>query len=97
VSARARRREIVGELGRPARSPMRAGGRRYLEKEAGGRSRGRPAGGQRSRNGDVRPRRSGGSSSSSTAGLPLDGEEDDFDFRYRDLSCKESNIERDFC
>jgi hypothetical protein len=70
---------------------MRAGGRRYLEKEAGGRSRGRPAGGQRSSNGDVQPRRSGGSLSSSTAGLPLDGEEDDFDFRCGDLSCKESN------
>jgi hypothetical protein len=47
------------------------------EREAGGTSRGRPAGGRRR---EGRPGRAGGSSSSSTAGLPLDGEELDFDF-----------------
>jgi hypothetical protein len=71
--------------------------------EAGGRSvgcdaSGRPTvareGGRRegsgARDGGVRPGRSGGSSSSSTAGLPLDREESIFDFRCKDLGCKES-------
>jgi hypothetical protein len=80
------------------RSSGNWGGRRDLrcEREAGGTSRRRPAvdreGGRRegSAAGTAVCGRGGPSGDRSTAGLPLDGEEDDFDFRCGDLSCKES-------
>jgi hypothetical protein len=83
-----------------------AGDLRELKQEAGGRSvclrlsdvSERPAvareGDQRGGNGvrdsGGRPGRAGGSSSSSTSGVPLDGEELTFNFRCRDLICEES-------
>jgi hypothetical protein len=44
-----------------------------------------------------RPGRAGGSSSSSTAGLPLDGEALNFNFRCRDLRYEELECGGGFC
>jgi hypothetical protein len=49
------------------------------------------------RDGGGRPVRASGSLSSSTAGLPLDGEDLNFDFRCRDLKCQESECGGGFC
>jgi hypothetical protein len=54
-------------------------GRLAVSRE-GGRQKGSDA-----RDGGERSGRAGGSSSSSTAGLPLDGEDLNFDFRCKDL------------
>jgi hypothetical protein len=70
--------------GRPAGCGSDASGWPALAREGGRRE------GIGARDGGGRLGRAGESSSSSTAGLPLVGEELSFDFRSRDLSCEES-------
>jgi hypothetical protein len=75
------------------RSLGNLGGRRGLrcEREAGGSLRGRPAGGQRSRNNGVRPGDPTGARAWPTS--LSTGKNTILIFRCRDLSCKESNVE----